>query len=516
MKLMTSKEAVALIKDGATVAVDGFIGADVPEEILVALENRFVETKSPSDLTLVYAAGVGDSKDRGMNHLAYEGLIKRVIGGHWGLAPKLAKLAIENKIEAYNLPQGVITHMYRDIASHRPATISTIGMHTYVDPDIEGGKVNAMTTKDIVSKIKVAGKECLCYELFPIDVAIVRGTYSDKNGNISLEKEALTLEVLSVAMAAKNSGGIVIAQVESVVDNGKLDPKMVKIPGIMVDYVVVASDPKYQMQTFSEAFNPTYITNDPSVQSTFTPMAMSARKIIARRSAMVLDKTKRYVNYGIGMPEGVPSVLHEEGVEEYFFPTVEPGAIGGTPVGGLSFGAAISPEAIIDQPYQFDFYDGGGLDIAFLGLAQCDTYGNINVSKFGTQLAGCGGFINITQSAKEVVFCGTFTAGGLKVEYKDDKLVILQEGRSVKFIKNVEQVTFSGKMAGIVKTPVTYVTERAVFVLKDGGLELTEIAPGIDMETQVFAHMEFRPSVAKDLKIMDARLFKDALMQLKF
>lgn len=515
MKVITAYEVISYIKDNDTVAIDGFIGSVVPEEILIALEKHFIDTKTPQNLTFIYAAGVGDGKDRGMNHLAHEKLIKRVIGGHWGLAPKMATLAIENKIEAYNLPQGVITHMFRDSTSKRPATISTVGLHTFVDPDLEGGKINKITKEDIVSKITIAGEECLCYKRISIDVAILRGTYSDHNGNITLAKEALTVEVLSVAMATRNSGGIIIVQVEGLVENGTIDPKMVHIPGIFVDYVIISS-PENHMQTFAESFNPSYITNDPTVENKFTPMVLDERKVIARRSAQLLDKTKSYINYGIGMPEGIPLVLREEKQEQYFYPTVEPGAIGGTPVGGLSFGASISPEAIIDQPYQFDFYDGGGLDIAFLGLAQCDQFGNINVSKFGIRLAGCGGFINITQNAKEVVFCGTFTAGGLKLAIKDEKLHILQEGKNKKFLLNVEQITFSGKFANLQKKTITYITERAVFILTDKGLKLIEIAPGIELKKDILDQMEFTPIIAEDLKIMDHNLFSERLMNLQY
>lgn len=516
VQFISAKEAVAHIKNNDTVAVDGFIGAVVPEEILQAIEERFVSTGEPKNLTFVYAAGVGDGKNRGMNHVAREGLVSRVIGGHWGLAPKMVQLAVDNKIEAYNLPQGVISHMFRDIASKRPATVSRVGLGTFVDPELQGGKINDITKKDIVSKINILGQECLCFELFPIDVAIVRGTYADKMGNISLDKEALTVEVLSVAMAAKNSGGIVIVQVESVVENGAIDPKMVKIPGIFVDYVVVAEKPEDHMQTFAEVYNPSFVKNNPDLEIPFTPIPLDERKIIARRCAMLLNRSMSNINYGIGMPEGIASVLHEENQEMYFTPSVEPGAIGGTPLGGLNFGASLSPQAIIDQPYQFDFYDGGGLDMAFLGLAQCDQFGNINVSKFGPKIAGCGGFINITQNAKEVVFCGTFTAGGLKVAIDNGKLQIIQEGRNKKFLQHVEQITFSGKNALLANKKVTYVTERAVFVLVEQGLMLVEIADGIDLEKQILGQMEFKPIIADDLKIMDVKLFYEEKMDLKF
>lgn len=507
VKFLSAEKAVAHIKDKSVLALDGFIGAVVPEELLIALENRFLNHKSPRDLTFLYAAGVGDGKDRGLNHLAHEGLVERVIGGHWGLAPKISRMAIENKIQAYNLPQGVISHMFRDIASHRPATISKVGLGTFVDPDIAGGKINDVTKKDIVSKIKILGQETLCYELLPVNVALLRGSHADEKGNISLEGEILTAGALAIAQAAHNSGGIVIVQVKEVVKVGAINPKMVHIPHIFVDYVVVASEDKYHMHTFAEQFNPFYIKNDPNVEPPFTSLDLDERKIIARRCAQTLKPTMVTVNYGLGMPEGIASVLHEEHKEEGFVPSVEPGAIGGTPSGGLSFGASLCPEAVIDQAAMFDFYDGGGLDMAFLGLAQCDETGNINVSKFGPKIAGCGGFINITQNAKEVVFCGTFTAGGLKLEIGNGSLKILQEGSNKKFIKAVEQITFSAKTALSDSKKVTYITERAVFELTPKGLLLVEIAPGIDLEKDVLAQMDFKPLISKDLKKMDPAIF---------
>lgn len=515
VKFTSAAEAVSHIGDKSVVAVDGFIGAVVAEELLVALEDRFVSTQCPKNLTFIYAAGCGDGKDRGMNHMAHEGLVERVIGGHWGLAPKLVKMAVEEKIQAYNLPQGVIAHMFRDIASKRAATISKVGLGTFVDPDFQGGKINGITKKDIVSKITILNQQTLCYELPKVQAALLRGSEADEHGNISLGKEVLTTGALAIAQAARNSGGIVIVQVKNVVKAGALDPKMVHIPNIFVDYVVTCSDEKYHMHTFAEQFNPSYIKNDLSVEPPFTPLELDERKVIARRCAQILHHGVRTVNYGIGMPEGIPAVLHEEHREEGFIPSVEPGAIGGTPAGGLSFGASLCPEAVIDQAAMFDFYDGGGLDMAFLGLAQCDEFGNINVSKFGPKIAGCGGFINITQNAKEVIFCGTFTAGGLELGIGGGKLKIIREGKNKKFIKNVEQITFSAKTALSDQKKVTYVTERAVFQLTSEGLMLTEIAEGVDLAKDILCQMEFKPLISDRLKKMDTAIFKSEKMQLK-
>jgi propionate CoA-transferase len=512
-KIMSSDDAIALIKNGDTVAVGGFIGCGHPEELTLKINESFVNKGTPNSLSLVYAAGQGDSKEKGLNHFGEEGLVSKVIGGHWGLAPKLAKLAIENKIQAYNLPQGVISHLYRDIAAGKPGTITHVGLKTFVDPRIDGGKLNDITKEDMVKVIEIDNKEYLFYRAFPINVALIRATYADESGNATMEKEAVTLDGLSMAQAAKNSGGIVILQVEKIVTNGTLDPRKVKIPGILVDAMVI-SKPENHMQTFLEQFNPAYNGDIKMSVENLGTLNLNERKVIARRAAMEMVPNA-ITNLGIGVPEGIAMVANEEGVGSNIHLTLESGPIGGIPAGGLSFGAAINPEIIQDQNNQFDFYDGGGLDVAFLGLAQCDENGNINVSKFGPKIAGCGGFINITQNAKKVVFCGTFTAGGLKVEVKDEKLNILQEGKSNKFIKTVEQITFSGDYAMDVDQPVLYITERAVFELSNKGIVLTEIAPGVDLEKDVLAHMDFKPEISDDLALMDERIFKEKLMGLK-
>ncbi|QGU94238.1 acyl CoA:acetate/3-ketoacid CoA transferase [Clostridium bovifaecis] len=513
-KVKTMQEAIAMIKDGDMVAVSGFLGAVHPEGITSAIEEKFLKEGSPKNLGLVYAAGQGDSKNKGLNHLGHEGLVAKVIGGHWGLAPKLQKLALENKVEAYNLPQGTISQLMRDIAAGKIGTITHVGLKTFVDPRLEGGKLNAKTTEDIVKVVNIEGQERLLYKAFPINVALLRGSYADERGNISLEKEVATVEVLSMAQAAKNSGGKVIVQVNKIVSNGSLDPKLVKIPGIYVDAIVVVGEGEASWQTFGEQFKPEYCGETTIPLSDIQPAELSERKLIARRAAMELPKNAA-VNLGIGMPEVVAMVANEEGIGDSMTLTVEAGPVGGVPLGGLNFGGAINAEAVLDQPYQFDFYDGGGLDVAFLGLAQCDIKGNINVSKFGPKIAGCGGFINITQNAKKVVYCGTFTAGGLEVKAEDGKLVIVKEGKVKKFISEVEQVTFSGDYAKEVGQPVLYITERAVFELRKEGLVLTEIAPGVDLQKDVLDQMAFAPIVAEDLKLMDERIFKDELMGLK-
>lgn len=511
-KILSLEEAVAMIPDNATVGVGGFIGCGHPQEFSVGIEESFLKTGHPNNMTIMFSAGIGDGTDNlGLNKIGHEGLLKRIIGGHWGLIPKLQRLVFENKVEGYNLPLGTISLMFRDIAGNRPGTFTKIGLKTFVDPRIEGAKMNERSKEDLVELMEIHGEEWLLYKSFPINVALIRATYCDESGNATMEKEAATLDSLAIAQAAKNSGGIVLLQVEKVVQNGTLDPRMVKIPGIYVDGIVV-SRPENHMQTYAEQYNPSFSGEVKVPVNSIPPMKLDQRKIICRRAAMDLDPSA-IINLGIGMPEGVANVANEEGLPGLKL-TVEAGGIGGVPNAGTAFGTCTNPDAIIDQPYQFDFYDGGGLGQAFLGLAECDCHGNINVSRFGPKIAGCGGFINITQTAPVVVYCGTFTASGLKIAVEDGKLQILQEGKVKKFKQNVEQITFSAEYATETGQKVLYVTERAVFELIKGVLTLIEIAPGVDLEKDVLAQMEFKPAIAEDLKLMDECLFRPEVMGL--
>ncbi|MBN1347185.1 MAG: acyl CoA:acetate/3-ketoacid CoA transferase [Phycisphaerae bacterium] len=505
-KLCDAREAVGLIEDGQTVVSGGFVGAAHPEALTSAIERRFVETGNPRGLTLVYGAGQGDGKRRGANHLAHEGLVRRVIGGHWGLAPGLGRLAIEGKIEGYNFPQGVICQLLRDIAAGRPGCITHIGLDTFVDPEVQGGRLHPATPPGLVERVELGGRTWLWYHAFPVHVGLIRGTAADPLGNLLMDREAIFGEVLPIAQAVHNHGGVVIAQVSELRDEPAC-PQHVRVPGILIDRIVVA-DPHEHDQTFAEHFNPAYCKARPidvPINAGLDPMPMDERRIICARACDEIPRGA-IVNLGIGMPEGIARIAAERNVLDQFTLTVESGPIGGIPSGGLSFGASIYPEAVVDQPAQFDFYDGGGLDFAALGGAEIDAKGNVNVSKVGAKVAGIGGFVNITQTAKRVVFCGTFTAKGLQVAAEGGKLRIVREGRIRKFVRQVEQLSFSADRARALGQDVLYVTERAVLRLAEAGVELIEIAPGIDLQTGVLDQMAFKPIVGQ-VQLMPERLF---------
>lgn len=495
-KLATAAEAVALIADGATVAAGGFVGAGHAEALSAALERRFLAGDGPCDLTLIYAAGQGDGAARGLNHLAHRGMLRRVIGGHWGLAPRLGQLALDGHIEAYNFPQGVICQLYRDIAAGRPGCITHIGLETCVDPEHGGGRLNERTPPALVERVVLGGETWLWYRALPIHVGLIRASAADPAGNLLMDDESMVGEVLAIAQAARAGGGVVLAQVRRLLEE-PAPPHHVRVPGILIDRVVVAEAHEHPL-TFAEQDNPSYFTA-PSADDGpdgLPALPWDERRIIAQRACDEL-RPGAIANIGIGIPEGIAAVAAERGLLAALTLTVESGVIGGVPAGGLSFGAARHPQAIIEQPAQFDFYDGGGLDFAALGAAQIDAAGNVNVSRFGTRVPGVGGFVNISQTARRLVFCTSFTSGGLELADGAEGLRVVREGAHRKFVARVEQISFNAQRAFRRGQEVLYVTERAVFRLGPGGLELIEVAPGIDLRRQVLDLLPFAPLVVE-------------------
>ncbi len=507
MKVITADEAGALIADDATIFLGGLAVTSLPEEVLQGVERTFLNTGHPRNLTTWACGAVGNSGEAGMKHFAHAGMIKRVIAGHFGQTGKeMMKMVFDGEVEAYNFPQGSLSHLTRQIANRSPGLLTQVGLGTFVDPRLEGGKMNSRSTEDLVKLVEFEGQEWLYYAPPKIDVAIIRGTLADERGNITLDKEGMLLEQLSIAQAAKRWGGIVICQVEAVVKAGSLHPKAVKVPGLLVDYVVIGK-PENHMQSIATQFNPALCGDIKVPTGSLVPMPLDERKVIARRAAMEVTPGA-ITNLGIGIPAGIPTVAAEEGVSDLLTLSIESGVNGGIPAQLGDFGLAYNAESIIEQSSQFDFYDGGGLDASFLGLAQTDVHGNVNVSKFNGRPVGCGGFVNITRSTKKLVFCGSFTAGGLDVTVGDGRLTIVKEGKARKFIEQVEQITFNGHDAALREQQVVFITERAVFRLREEGLELTEIAPGVDLERDVLAHMAFKP-IIKDLKTMDPGIFSE-------
>ena len=510
-KVISATKAAELIADGQTIAGTTIGISTWPEEIVIAIKNRFLSTGHPKNLTVMHGSGAGDWTGRGTHHLGYEGLTKRLICAHTGSAPRMAKLVEDNKAECYILPQGAIIHLYRAMAGKKPY-LSKVGLGTFVDPRIEGGRANSSSKDELIKVVTIDDEEYLQYKHIPINVAILKGSVVDENGNLTMEREVVFMEGLPLAQAVKNNGGIVIVQAEFLAKTGTIHPQKVKIPGALVDYIVLARPENHQM-TQQTYFNPAF-SGDVRIPTNEIPvMPLNHRKIIARRAAMEL-RPGVITNLGIGMPDGVSLVASEENVADTMTLTVEAGIFGGIPQGGLDFIAAVNHEAVIDHPSMFDFYDGGGLDITFLGMAQADQDGNTNVSKFGPRIMGCGGFINISQNTKKVIFCGTFTNGG-KYQIKNEELVIIEEGKTKKFIKAVDQITFSGKYARSIGQTVYYVTERAIFKLGLQGMELIELAPGVELQKDILAKMEFRPVISENLKRMPKEIFREKWGKLK-
>lgn len=511
MKIISASDASGLVKSRSSVLVSGSGGGHaVPERILEALEARFLSTGSPRDLTLVHVVGIGDRNRKGAGHLGHEGLLRRSITSALVDSPPLEQLALADKIESYTLPQGVLSQLMREIAGGRPGLITKTGLHTFVDPRHGGARQSPSTREDLVELMTIDGEEWLRFKPLRFDIAFLRGTTADQDGNITMEQEAIPGEMLSMAQATRRCGGVVVVQVKRLAERRALKPRDVKIPGILVDYVVV--DPE-QRQTYASDYNPSYAGELRVPLEDARPLPFGHRKVIARRAAMEL-RAGAICNLGAGISTGIAAVATEEKIVDRMVLTNEQGFIGGAPLTGPDSGAAQNYSAVVDQPYQFDFYDGGGLDIAFLSFVEVDPTGNVNISRFANKIVGIGGFINISQNAKKVVFSGTFTAGGLEVDCGGGELRIKQEGRHSKFIKAIEQVCYNARFAEEQGRSAIFVTERAVLRAVDNTLEVTEIAPGVDLETDILRHMAYRPRVSRQLKRMDRRLFNPAPMGL--
>ena len=518
--MATAYQASALIEsiqDGSTIALVGFGVMGQCDKILRELGEHFNKTGHPNQLTVFHTAGQSD-RTNGIEHIAKEGLIQKIIGGHWGLAPKARQLIEENKVECYCWPQGQLTHLLRAMANKMPGHISPVGLGTFVDPRIEGGKFNARTQEkeDLVKLMEIEGQEFLLYKSIPFDYVFIRGTSIDEEGNITTEEEPLKLEILSAAQAAKAYGGKVIAQVKYTAKKGSFHPKDVVVPSYLVDGYVVAENPETEhRQAPITVYSPVFTGDVKTPVKELAPIPLDIRKIIGRRAVQELYENA-VVNLGIGIPgDVIGPITSEESINEELKLTLESGIIGGVPVGGNSFGIARNASAILEHEYLFDYYHGAGIDVTFMGAAEVDLTGNVNVSKFAGRSIGSGGFIDITQTAKKVIFCTTFTGGGLGVAVNDGKLVIEQEGRIHKFTKKVHQITFSGQYASEHEKDVMYVTERAVFKLVKDGIMLTEIAPGVDLEQDVLAQMSFKPILAENIKQMDPAIFQEEPMGLK-
>jgi propionate CoA-transferase len=513
-QVITAQEAAAMVQDDATLLIQGLICTSVPEGLIQSLATRYKETGAPKNLSLMFA-GIGDGEESGVNALAQDGLVGELQCTHLGTVPKLAAMVNDNKFPAFIMPQGVFAQLVKAIGAKKPGVITHVGLKTYADPRVEGCKVNQAAKdsgKEIVELVKLGGTEYIRYLPRPIDICFIRGTSIDEHGNLTIEHEAMQFDQFEYANAVHNCGGIVIAQVERVVENHTLKPHEVVIPGFLIDYAVVGGE--YHLQcTADPAFHPEWCGETRLPMSAVKPLPLNERKICGRRAAYLV-KAGNHVNLGIGVPESVSAVAAEEGFSDQLTFSVECGIFGGVPQGGLRICCDHNPDAIISHVNTFDIYDGGGCDVAVLGAAEIDQFGNVNVSKFNGRTVGPGGFINITQSSQNVAFVGSFMAGKNSFEIGNGKLKVLQNGKYVKFKKQVEQITFSGEYAAEAGKNVLYITERAVFKLVKGGIELIEIAPGMDLEQDILAHMEFKPKISPDLKEMDAKIFMDQPMGL--
>lgn len=505
--VVSAAEAVAKIPDGVTIGIGGSgAGHAVPDLLLKALGDRFRESGRPRKITLLHAFGVGDQGSRGLQHVAYPDMYRRVVGGHWSMQPTMAKLAVENAFEAYCLPAGVVTQLFHTAAAGSPGWLTHVGLHTFIDPRLEGGKLNAKATEDLVELVERDGREWLFYRTIPVDVALLHAWEADPFGNLGMTKEAGFWHNCPLAQAAKASGGITIAAVRELVPERGIHPRDVVVPGCFVDYVVHDA---HQGMTFQIDFDPALNGDAIKPDSEFGEFPLTVRKVIARRAALELAPGA-VLNIGFGIPDGVVKVAREQGLADTILPTIEHGQFGGIPAEGLDFGASYNAQAIVQTTHMFDFYQGRGVDEAFLGFLQIDRQGNVNVSKLGGTVIGTGGFIDIHQRARKVVFCGTLSVRG-RPELTGDGLRYAALGQP-KLVPEVLQVTFSARYALKQGQEILYVTEAAVFRLTENGVVLEEIAPGLDLERDVISQMGFRPRLAEPLRTMPVELFREPLL----
>lgn len=514
VKIINADEAVNLIDNNKTIIVSG-AGPVWPNKILSALKKHFFETGKPNNLTLMIHTSFGGKVGEGIDVFAQKGLLKRIISSSFitSRSPELTRMILEGEIEAYNFPMGQICALLKAIAANQLGTISKSGIGTFIDPRITGGKLNNSTKEDMVQLINLGEEEAIFYKSFPINIAIIRGSIADERGNISVDREVGRLGVLDMAIAAKNSGGIVIVEVGSIAKKDSLNARKVEIPHILVDAIVLNEE---QEQSSYKKYDPGISGELRIIPPKMKKLNSSFKKVILKRAAFEISKGQ-FINLGTGIGAEIPIILIEEDcIDEVTF-SIEQGMIGGIPAFSFSdvFPAAINTQAIIDLSSQFLIYEGGSLDITFLGFGQIDQNGNVNVSKFAKSLPGCGGFINITNLTKKIVFCGSFTAGGLEVEIKGGEIKIINEGKYKKFVNTVEHITFNGTQSLIKKQDVKYITERAVFKLTSEGVILTEIAPGIDINKNIRPYIEFDLKVSPDLKKMNPRIFSEKRLNLK-
>jgi propionate CoA-transferase len=520
-KVISTEQAAQLVRDGDIVTISSSSGLGCPDKVLEALGNRFAAEGRPRGLTTLHPIAAGDLYGiRGIDHLARPGMLKKVLAGSYPSGPsslpmpEIWRQIVEDEIAAYNLPSGILFDMHRDAAAKRPGVLTKVGLDTFVDPARQGGAMNKRAAmQPVVKKVNFADEEWLFFPAIAPRVAILRATSADERGNLSFEHEGAFLGAMDQALAARNNGGVIIAQVKRVVRTGSLKPQTVHVPGTLVDYIVV--DPE-QMQTTQTFYDPAISGEIMRPETSFELQDWSPEKVIARRTAMELTSGSA-VNLGFGISANVPRVLLEEGLHGEVTWVIEQGAVGGVPLLGFAFGCAANAEAIVSSSDQFTYFQGGGFDVALLSFLQIDRDGSVNVSKLGAKpylTAGCGGFVDITAHAKRIVFSGFFTAGA-KLEVGDGRLQILQEGRSKKLIESVEHVTFSGRMARRRGQNISYVTERCVLDLVADGLIVREIAPGIDLKRDVLDQAAFTLKVDPDLKPMDAALFRDAPLNRK-